>query len=877
MNNNNNNNLENENEPQYGNSGSGIKSAVSGHASSLRTRPVAEGNLAYDTLPITQHMENMKMDIQPWINRPFNVGTVAWTTSNARFSNLAPPVTNLPRDVFVSNIALANMMKMAAYFKMKLCLNVSLTGTMVHQGTLVVAILPPSPDNLGTNLRSASMLNTYLSGPHAFLSANEASSVCLEVPWYCNTDLGMVDVGPYTGTGGINPAVDIFSTPCDYATFCIGVLNPLSASTGASTTLNVVVEAYFKELELYTPSPRFIITASQPPTNLLGESFMSKGSNYLDSITASTKKLSGDIIDAARGTLRTMTGLHNPNDATFAEKKITSFRNYANTVDSTTFIEKLDPDSTVDRITSEPIFGTMTDEMMIKNIVSKPQYLGTFQVGTNNNVGALCWSRPIAPWQGACNSGFNIANNIELLYTMTRAWKGDINIHIQSSMTNKHSLKLKLIKLYAPSTTLRTNYPVMTSLANAPSDLLEFSGGGQVQTVTLPYMSRTNLMYNSRANDAVPLLHGAYYIYVAQPLVIGDAVPTTVEFNVYMSLADNFQFYGYSTEVLRYQPAFQPLPTDTDPVEEVKEPYVGQSAEVMNEPQDQKELLDRKGKEIEINAERLVPLVDIRPLIRRFQKGKSGFLTINPPSPVTGPSSTISTISLFELITEGFDQFYRGSNGVIPAMFYGKHAGLKFKLKVSHGSVGNIYYSPPNAAVLGIGTVNPFMALTVADDNQSYFNELNESTFCLPFLELPTMTSVAGNSFYGSSVYEFCIPNTTIFKFIGSSNKLNSGAFLNNNAVADLGNLIVNYIGAPGPLTWTLYYAFTDESRLGFQTIAPIMQRPTFVGTPVNRYLTTPYSQYTNTTSTPGVINPTSDPRFNSGAFYYSNLTTAFT
>ena len=163
----------------------------------------------------------------------------------------------LPGDAVRANASLTNLFKIAALGRPELMLNVSLAGTISHAGCVLVGVLPPFPKYPTTPNKK--LINTILSGPHAFLFANEATSVALEVPFYCNSDLTTTDMeqGSYVTT------VDLLMANGNYATLVFYVLNPLKPSTGASTELKVVIEACFKTFELAVPTPRYVSWTAQ--------------------------------------------------------------------------------------------------------------------------------------------------------------------------------------------------------------------------------------------------------------------------------------------------------------------------------------------------------------------------------------------------------------------------------------------------------------------------------------------------------------------------------------------------------------------------------------------------------------------------------------
>lgn len=490
--------------------------------------------------------EPFRMDAKAFIERPFFVTSLDFNTSLTRYSSIPNSISRLPGDIIRSNSSLLNAMKIASYYRADLMLNISMAGTIAHSGCVLVGIIPPAPWPLNSNSHM-NLINTLLSGPHAFLFANEATTINLGVPWYCNTDMATLDMDT---SSGYKPSLDIVPTNGNYATLAMVVINPLTVASGGSTTVPIVVEACFKALDILVPTPRYVTWQAQSLIEGIVNGVAGLGTKLLDQTASGLKQVAGDAIDGARQYVRGWTGLHNPNDGKISGRVITTDRNFPNVVDSTQFFEKLDPYSAFDRIVKQPIFGTNLDEMSIQHITAKKQMVGSFKVVTSDSTGKLLWSRPISPYQGGnAASKPTIANNIELLHYVSRAWRGGLKLHIQSVMNNKQQVKLRVLKMYNPSLSALSSYPAYQSIVNAPSHLIEFTQGGQEQIISLPFLCRNDLCPCARDLTFEAMFHGMYYIYVAQPLVIADGSPLEAEFNVYISGESDLTFYGYSTEI----------------------------------------------------------------------------------------------------------------------------------------------------------------------------------------------------------------------------------------------------------------------------------------------------------------------------------------
>lgn len=864
--------------------------------STINTRNILFSPDHHTEYPVLDMPEEFRIDTKPFVNRPFFVESVSWS-NQAKYALLSNNTKELPKDVFTSNKSLEMALKLGAYFRSDLYLNVSVAGTIGHAGVVLVGILPPFPDNFAS---SAFLVNTLMSGPHCFLNANEATSCVLHVPWYCNSDLDSLD---FTNTAvsttvTTTNAVHNTASAANSATLVMMVLNPLAISTGASTSLQITVEACFSALDIFVPSPKFVTYVTQ------GGDLKSIATGAIDKTTSLVKSVVGDAIDAVREGIRYYTGLHNPNVPLIKDRMIVTRRNFGNYTTSPQFFEKMDPFPDVDRIVDRPLFNTSVDEMSIKHIISKPQFLGTIAIDTNNPTGKLLWSRPISPFQGGLATAgamVKCANNIELMHYVSRAWRGSINIHIQSVMNNKQQIKVRLLQLYNPSREIIAGkVPTYADILSAPSHLLEFTAGGEIQTVTLPYLSRNSLTPCSVEMQTEGLFHGMYYLYVAQPLVCSSDSPTSIALNMYMSLGDDFSFHGYATEPCVVYPfvptvvkavddknkttnsifqfcdqkvkkktdevsqskvkevevdffgdpvpvvgdqqnknevkrevkngVYKDLAKDRDfvaafapPIVPVNQQFSAQGIDVMNQPQDDTTLISSNNSinYSPLNQERLYSPIDIRPLIRRMYQGEGA----------TVPAG-INRVDLAQLIGERLL-----STGdytplhLITHMYYGKHLGLKLKLvcrgDVSSTTVSNtmsIHFVPPQVNVdQSNGSIR---RCNIAPSTRFSPQPTTTSTSCgypLPFIETCAETSE------NVSIYEFVIPNTSLYKFIGGPEKYAEGS--NSLAISDIGQLI---LFTKVSTQVTIYFSFTDESRLGFHTIAPTFS-PCIIPTTTNK------------------------------------------
>lgn len=1006
---------------------------------SVTTREIQEMDSPFNDMFMRDDIPvEYKVDAKSFIERPFFVDQLDFPDTAARYNLLSTTVKFMPGDIARSNPSVLNMFKMAAYGKPDLVINVSMAGTITHAGCVLVGVMPPMPAyptlNSATN---KSLINTILSGPHAFLHANEATSVAIPVPWFCNTDLATTDMDQ---TAGYDTTLDITVTNGNYATLIFLVLNPLIPSNGSSKTLKIIVEACFKNFDLSVPTPRYVAWVAQSgrqhsmynPTYedydkyadelgfdewrrapepvkrkifaktarlvpifggvisvlavimrvgficFLGEdipidhvigpfeaqsglvsSMKNMATGLLDSATGGLKLITSDALDAGRGLIRKYTGLHNPNVPEIQERVINTSLNFVNNADCPQFFEKLDPYTRYNRIVKEPIFGSAIDEMAASHITTKRQMIGSFSVKTTDGVGVMKWARPISPFQGGASVDTNLGaiecyNNLELMHSMSRGWRGGLKLTIQSVMNNKQQCKLKVVKMYNPSVRATSSYPTYQSIVNAPTHLLEFTEGGQEHVVDLPYLCRNDITPCAANTDTEALFHGLYYIYVAQPLVVSDTSPLAIEFNIYLEGARDLTFYGYTTAAT-YHSSYFVIPTplasaknprlgyntdstdflsvakfkpsvlflrngnkaneaalllfeieSKDPssglTEEMRKDYsaykekrkeqiiaqgklwesvkaaigdddnlssildswsyasTGQCVEaridrlrahqitrlkeilaplerevfssqsgamkVMNEPQHQDSVSRCDDKEVQLShMSRLMPTLDIRHFLRRMYKSEVYTADLDPMNTVN------TSVPLSSFLGESPGNWNYTPIETFSRMYYGKSVGFKFRcvvslIKTDEETITEVdslnlrlYYVPQN-----------LNALTSQKIVASALPNLNSvgSPVGIGFGTPLPFQIVSKDSTTKRMVYEFSVPDTSFYKFMGGPNKFyNFDTNINVSELSqnDFGTVIFQFTNTSGQKTarysFELFIGLTDESRFGYHTMAP--------------------------------------------------------
>jgi hypothetical protein len=547
----------------------------------------------------------------------------------------------------------------------------------------------------------------------------------------------------------------------------------------------------------------------------------------------------------------------------------------------------LDPYYNYDRICRDAIFDTTRDEMMVREIISKPQLVGTFMVKTADTPGTLCWARPMSPFQQYIASSYTFGGNavsttgfsslFQTMYYLTKYWRGSIKIHIQSVMSNFHYCKLLVAKDYSIRKNGLTQYPTFNSVPNLPTDTLEFSAGGQVHTIEIPFISPLEQLPCTLEWNNIMSQLGMYYIYLMQPLVTNGSVASNVYFNVYISAGDDFQFYGYSTNPakINYNFTVNSVPIE-DPVDEESMQLEAQGD--TSENSDAQVFVDTGAQEAitfspadqsqPYATTDFRPVVSTRDLFRRmykvarykydnlalstakglFEYDVADLLGIRQPFDFIGSSTTTISGSTLR---------------VLQNMFYGYAGGGKFKIVVQGASGASAWYVPPNYGIFSPASGDPVwigqeptpntggapnIASNAMYQNLRYINNGQEREFsCQSVLqEKPNfytsgLASLIDPDEIGLTAescceLEFEIPNMSPYRFLGdvTNHALAGNNVIRNSPTTNMGHIMLfvpQQVALAGDVETagvyvTIYAGADDTARAGYQVFAPFVVIP---------------------------------------------------
>lgn len=870
-----------------------IDKVANNYFSALRTKSIIEPPMQYDAFPELHSVPpDLEMDFSRILHKPYFVQNIEWPVQ-AAFTPLATSIP-IPEGIFTSALSKIPFQASALY-RCKVSLMLQVSGTPMHQGILVASAQPINyiHGTSGYVSGSRTILNTLMAAPHVFLNANEANAVMLEVPFYFQTKLGYCMF-----------PTDLTTKPnftANFARVHFYVVNPLFAPSGASAKLTVSVYAMFTALEFYAPhvEPTWVTLPTTLELEGLVEDLSSAATKSIDGVFRVAKNFAGDILDSSRTAIRHFTGLHSPNYPELTQKESIVLRQNNNPVDVATQFEKLDPFFKFDRIMRDHMFDTTIDEMDVLHMLKKPQFVGQFLVKMDDAAGVLCFSRPITPLMEAYTVSLYDASNTALaplncsvgsslqrtLALMSKFWKGGLRIHIQAAMSNFHFCKLSIARNYSPNYNQMNRFPAFADVNNLMTEVVEFSGGGQVQTIELPYVSAFNQLPVTVDYEANSLQHGMFYIYLNQPLIVNGTVSPSINFNVYISVADDFNLYGYSSLALGNLNYSYTAVTAAEEIESDLE-LESQATVVVNT---QKDLLlpvsdDRTPGDVTEHR----PLLSIRDWTRRmYSAQKLSYASTNLP---IGQMLTFninrllgSTISNIPITL--FNTYFPMSNlALLRKMFFGYRGGLKFKLVITGTTIAKAYFVPPTPG--GVSNTSQWQLATPLPPNGtapgttnlraelvSQFNTINQST-TIPVSRCAQTVSQERANYVKTSgadinvlkniasecILEFEIPYMSAYRFVGSGYDWNQHSSVNLPACTDLGNIVLaldpEVIDSTSGISIEIFIGMDDTARLGYQVIAPQIVIPG-VNLTTGACLAIPYCRTTATGNPTANVTPT--------------------
>lgn len=678
--------------------------------------------------------------------KPMQLGTFDWSTTQAVGTNLyqgqLPDILGTPE----SGSVLTRTLRMYAFYKLSPCFRVQINATQFHQGQLISTFDPFSLSDPNPTIELGDSYNIVSATgfPHVRVMASESEAVELKIPF--------IHPRSFLTTN----SNEIYNT---MGTFRITVLNALQAAEGASPTVSVTLWVYALDAEVHVP-----IQDHTPQLNAIVEPTMDiitnglsnglqnasqymtadidivdlakKGIAYGQSLGGSLVKgfgqaknmfgnvLTGNFGQALRDgqglvdTLGEVFGFDYPSNPINAPKHISPLENLA-VGRGVSRSQRLAIDPYSLHMVDDDVASESMRAMDLKQVIKIPMLIAQYSFGTTDAVQSPIFQTAIHPQISAGVGTFGddvLMQRTYLSYVSNgfNYWNGGIKFDIEIVATHFHSGKL----LFAYSPNNSGFEPIIyedaaSSLPNAVLDIQQTSH----LTFVVPYTASTAMKSTTYLTDADPAYLidaavGTLYCFVQNQLSAASNVAPSIDVNVYISAADDFNLYV---------PKRPTVYNFTAPVE----PTVGISiADDRNDSSPTSAVLSQ-GQDQSIPRKHFGENYSLIDLLRRFSfdgifaAPPQTLANVTPNVQDVFPSTSTLFSSTFQSYLSYWGKIYSAWSGSIRYKFSTSEPRTSTKTLMAYHVPDNIPTASPITSGLSIADMNGYGAVktNLAQDN----------------------------------------------------------------------------------------------------------------------------------------------------------------
>lgn len=505
-------------------------------------------------------------------HREVLIDSFSWPTSSSFGTVIAK--FECPQDLILAKFQAAGFERFVTW-QGSMKIRIHGNGTRFHAGRLIAYFVPWVKKTQTPQWHEVHMAAAW-SVPNVHVDAASNNPVTLNIPFY-NPRSSMYINGPV-------------NTDIDYTgTLILQVLSPLTAATGVSPAINVNMWVEFgQDQEFRIPANtnlagqifnrehhesllksalRYNIRAEQQGTtnsvNIKQEVYGNVDGNAIPT------NMKGDEIGSGNdfSVPLPMDKPARPLNGVPVFKQ--GFQQLAATVGSE-HVRRLDLNPSLLNESKAEMFSTMTDEMALRELLSRPTFGGRFSWSTSDTKGTMLNSRFIGPmsyyFTGTSESQVTMDSTIPLypplfdyLCAFFTYWRGSIKLRLDFVASQMHTGRVLLAAHYGTlpetDTTLRdgtSQYGVEIDLAN-DEHTFEFEFP---QNVVTPWMRVSrgprDAAVEYAANWFMQYFYGSWSLQVINELVTPDNVAPAIDIIWSVAGGKNFDVYypGLTNETL---------------------------------------------------------------------------------------------------------------------------------------------------------------------------------------------------------------------------------------------------------------------------------------------------------------------------------------
>lgn len=506
--------------------------------------------------------------------KPMQLGQFDWSITQAVGTNIyegtLPDVLGTPEN----GSLLTRTLRMYAFYKIAPCFRIQINATQFHQGQLICSFDPFGMSDSSPTIGIGDSYNIVSATgfPHVRIMASESEAVELKIPY----------IHPRSFLTTNNDSV--YNT---LGTFRISVLNALRAAEGSSSTVSVTLWVYAIDAEVHVPifdhTP--LLNAVEPTMDVV-ENLAQNGMGYFSKLTSGeisvtealksgvsygqqlggnlvkgfgqAKNMLGNFVTGNWGqalrdgqglidTLGDVLGFDYPSNPLSSPKNISPLENLA-VGRGVSRSQRLAIDPYSMHMLEDDIASESLKAMDLKSVIKIPMLVAQFSLTTTDSREAELWETPvhpqICPYVGVFGDD-SLQQPTYLSYVSNgfSYWNGGIKFDIEIIATHFHSGKL--LFSYCPNGESNFSYDdAANSLPNAVLDIQQTSH----LTFIVPYTSSTPMKSTIFLTDSeeayqVDAIIGTLKCFVQNTLSAASNVSPSIDVNIYMSAADDFNLY----------------------------------------------------------------------------------------------------------------------------------------------------------------------------------------------------------------------------------------------------------------------------------------------------------------------------------------------
>lgn len=422
-------------------------------------------------------------------------------------------------------------LRMYSFYKFNWSLRFQINGTRFHSGQLIASWDP---------FIQASDLATYVARPFNVVYATGLPNVLINASSNEPVEITIPFVHPRNFlTTNSTKGFDVLGS------LRVNVLNPLRAADGSSNTLSVTVWLYADSPSVHVPIYRHVLAV---PT--VERAFRSSG--LLDVVKGAGSTfgnlVSGNFGGAVKSGGKTLTGLAEALDLDYPSRPVIE-QSHINS------LGPMSPGKGVDmsyRLGTDPRGGHVplpaqtgcTIDECDLNVIKKVPMLFNQTLWTDASaVGSVLTYFPVTPnivTQGGIAPVLYNANTYLSWFSNAFCfWKGSLSYKFEWVSTQFHTGRVLIA--FIPNSFNAT--PTLQEAFSCPNAVVDIQQNS-VCTLSVPFVSPTVWkrcdITNTTSNDENVV--GYIYVYVLNSLVRPSNVSDTIEYNIYISGGDDFEF-----------------------------------------------------------------------------------------------------------------------------------------------------------------------------------------------------------------------------------------------------------------------------------------------------------------------------------------------